>query len=552
MGFLNDHPMAATAIALVTVIVGRFLYNFAYWRLRMRNLPGPPHSLLFGHIIPIGKLSMKLPQRAHPHYQPLYLTQEYNLPSIFYMDLYPLDHPVMVVMDPEAATEIAEKVQLNKHGSLRNILAPLMGHENLIVSNGAFWKQWRAIFNPGFSVQHLMTQVSTIVDCVETFVDILDEQAVKNKVFRLEEDATKVTIDIIGKVVCDHDFKSLTTNCDFVENMRNTLGWMTDIRSINPFHLYNPLRPILFKYYKNRMDSYIGKVLDDRFTGRVSSSEMKTRKRTGVDLALEAWAKESGQDVDSKTATMDPEFRKHAINQLETLMFAGHDTTASTICYCYYLLHQNPSALTNIRKELDDIFGSNVPAGDQLKKNPYLINQCEYTHAVVRETLRLWNPASTARVGNKDYFIRDKTTGEMLPTEGFLVWIPSMSMHRDPRYWTSPSSFQPERFLSENADKLTPNVWRPFEKGPRNCIGQELAYIELKIILAMTIREFDIRGAYEELGALNEDGSLWANDASFKKGPQTIFGDEPAYQILLAAAKPREGMPARVKRREQD
>jgi cytochrome P450 len=369
----------------------------------------------------------------------------------------------------------------------------------------------------------------------------------------MEEEATKVTIDVIGRAVCDHDFGYLLKNDnEFVTVMRKTLSWMPDTQSLNPFHRKNPLRSIMFKYYKYRMDTYIGRILDERFSARETNKQTKGRKKSGLDLALEEYFKETGQDVDSKIATMDADFRQNAIDNLLTLLFAGHDTTASTICYCYYLLHQNPKALAKIRQELDDIFGVGVDAGAQLKSSPYLINKCNYTLAVVKETLRLWSPASSVRQGRKDYFIKDPISGDMLPTDGVMVWPIPIGMHRDSRFWDEdPGLFMPERFMPENVDKLTPHVYRPFEKGPRNCIGQELALLEMKVVLALTVREFDIRGAYDEVDALQEDGTLWAQEKSWKTGPQEIF-DDPAYQVLLAAAKPREGMPMRVSRRSQE
>ncbi|KAF2738491.1 cytochrome P450 [Polyplosphaeria fusca] len=394
-----------------------------------------------------------------------------------------------------------------------------------------------------------MDQVPVIVDFGLIFVDILDKHAAKNEIFRLEEDATKMTIDVIGKVICDHDFNALSSENEFVGLMRKTIAWMPDTQSLDPFHQYHPFRHLYWNNYKKRMDNYIGKVLDERFASRDAHQPRKVKKKTGIDLALLEYFKESGEEVDSQTATMNADFRRHAINNLEVLLFAGHDTTASTICYCYYLLHKNPASLHMIRDELDRVFGASKAAAPQLQTNPHLINQCEYTLAVVKEVLRLYAPASTIRDGRKDLFIRDPTTGEMLPTEGSMVWVVAMSIHRDPQYWGEDvHEFKPERFLPENADKLVPNAWRPFEKGPRNCIGQELAMLELKIMLVMTIREFDIKSAYGELDTLNTDGSLWAAEKSFRGGVQECWGD-PAYQVLLAAAKPREGMPARVSRR---
>ena len=84
-----------------------------------------------------------------------------------------------------------------------------------------------------------------------------------------------------------------------------------------------------------------------------------------------------------------------------------------------------------------------------------------------------------------------------------------------------------------------------FSKGSRNCIGQELAIIETKVILAMTIRTFDFIPAFHELDKLKGDGSGYPSDTS---GVQEQFGDE-AYQVQLGTAKPREGMPCRLRLR---
>jgi hypothetical protein len=123
-------------------------------------------------------------------------------------------------------------------------------------------------------------------------------------------------------------------------------------------------------------------------------------------------------------------------------------------------------------------------------------------------------------------------------------------MHRSPRIWgPDANDFKPERFLPPQSESIPPNAYRPFEKGPRNCIGQELALIEMRIVLALTIREYDIRAAFDELDKLDGDGSIWATFGASKKGPQECYGDR-MYQVLMAAAKPAEGMPARIKRRD--
>lgn len=297
------------------------------------------------------------------------------------------------------------------------------------------------------------------------------------------------------------------------------------------------------------MDQYIGKVLDDGLSNSVGNRTVK--KKSGLNLALREYYKENGEDVDSGNLTMSADFRRNAIDQLLALLFAGHDTTASTLCYAYHMLSKHPDKLNKLRQELDDIFGTNGNTADQIKDNPYLINKAEYTLAVIKEILRLWTPASSIRRGSKDVFIKDPATGRKLPTEHCVVWIANISMHRSDRFFEDAEVFKPERFLPENIDKMNPEAVRFFERGPRNCIGQELALLEMKIVLALTVREFDIKTAFDELYKLDNDNTLWANEKSWKTGPQECFGDE-MYQVLLAAAKPREGHPVRVTRRNME
>lgn len=153
-------------------------------------------------------------------------------------------------------------------------------------------------------------------------------------------------------------------------------------------------------------------------------------------------------------------------------------------------------------------------------------------------------------MGQKDFFIKHPTTGDMIETDGLLIWNINMAMQRDQRVWGADADeFHPERFLPANASNLPPNAWAPFERGQRNCIGQELALIEMKVMLAMTLREFAFEAAYDQLDSLMCDGTAYAKNSSYRKGPQEVFGGERMYQILWSAAKPSEGMPARVKRR---
>ena len=114
--------------------------------------------------------------------------------------------------------------------------------------------------------------------------------------------------------------------------------------------------------------------------------------------------------------------------------------------------------------------------------------------------------------------------GHQYPTEGFTVGCTHQAMHREPLFWPQPDSFIPERWLVSDGDPLRPmkGAWRPFEWGPRNCIGQELALLELKLVMVMTLREFNITASYD----------AW-DHVQGKNEPRTV-NKERAYQVLEA------------------
>lgn len=120
-----------------------------------------------------------------------------------------------------------------------------------------------------------------------------------------------------------------------------------------------------------------------------------------------------------------------------------------------------------------------------------------------------------------------------------MLWSSNVGMHRNKRLWADPGVFRPQRWLSKAAPPEGANreAFVAFSKGPRNCVGQELAVLEIKMVLAIAIRRFDFMAAFNELDKLRGDGSGYPSDTT---GIQEEFGDE-AYQIQLGTAKPREG-----------
>jgi len=313
---------------------------------------------------------------------------------------------------------------------------------------------------------------------------------------------------------------------------------------------YNPFRPLVLWFNTREMNNYLSPELDTRFAiHRTPSHDTDiSRSKSVIDLALTAYL--SGKTVsgdkitlptsaptknqNEKPNTLSPKMKSFLMNQIKLFLFSGHDTTSSALCYTLHLLHTHPSALSRLRLEHTAVFG-NAPASAAplLKQNPYLLNQLPFTTALIKESLRLFPPASTTRAGEPGFAIT-APSGKQYPTHNFLIWLVPHAVQRDPAYWPRADDFLPERWLAAPGDPLHPvkGAWRPFEHGARACIGQELSMVEMKIMLVMVAREFEISDAYGEV------------DAREGKGPGTVEG-ERAYQVQMG--QPWGNLPCRVK-----
>jgi len=503
----------------------------------------------------MGKVVAQQPGSAAPQTYPSFIKEYYNLGDWFVFDPWPFGPVTLVTLSPEMAHEFTVKQSMPKHPVVDDFMQNFGGAGNMVSSEGAQWKKWRSAFNPGFSAAYLMTLVPSIVDNCDVFSSIMLARAKTNELFRMESATTNLTVDIIGKVVLDHDLKSQLHPNELVDSFISQTRWTPIGVQFNPIELIDIRMPIMLAWNNFKMNRYIGRLLDERFSTRNARHEATGGKRQKyvIDLALESYLKEaSGSAADKKdVAHMDPAFRTAAISNIKTFLFAGHDTTSSTICYAYYYLSQNPAMLARIRAEHDAVFGPDpAQASAQLKENAHLLNKLEYTTAVIKESLRLQPPASTVRVGQEDFYLHDPETGAPIPTANFMLWAVDVGLHRNPAHWNDPHTFDPERFLQKSSDgKPEPAnpAYVPFSKGPRNCIGQELAMIESRIILALTMRLFDFSPAYDEIRVLNGDG--YGRGESAAEAAMRQFGDQ-AWQVQKGTAKPRGGMPCRLRVRE--
>ena len=488
--------------------------------------PMPPWNPILGHLHFLYKIVSTLPKDVNPLYQPDMIRRRLpDLGPIYYLDTWPFGPQILVVTSTHGLYQISQEHSLPKYPALKEFIRPIAGGLDLVTMEGPVWKRWRGIFNPGFSANYLMTLTSSIVEETDRFCEILRGFSQDRRLFHMKDLTDNLTMDIIGRIVMSDLTMEMTSNFywqfdrnvklgsqtysnPLVVSLRMQVKWLTFGSDINPFTRYNPLRPLVHWYNTRRMDRYITPKVEKRFMDLKYDSRSDKSNKSILDLVLTTYLSENER---KEVHDMDPTFKSFTISQVKLFLFAGHDTTSSTVCYIFYILATNPTALALVRAEHDSVVGLDTSkTASTISSDPFLLNKLPYTLAVIKEVMRLYPAVSSTRVGEPNFSVTDDQ-GRHFPTDGFLVWDNPQAIHRDPAYWPRPDEFVPERWLVEPGDPLHPGVkgaWRPFSQGPRNCIGQELAVMEMKVIMVMTARTFDIALAYEEYDRKNRMGGI--------------------------------------------
>lgn len=533
---LTDHTSVPVAFATVLFLAFfRFLLKLfqarsTIWRLRNQGLSMPPWNPIIGHLYFCYKVASALPKDAHPNYLPDMIRRKMpDLGPIYYLDTWPFGPQMLVVASTRGLYQITQEHSLPKYHALKQFLQPITEGLDIVTMEGDLWKTWRGIFNPGFSASHLMNLTRSLVEETNKFCDVLQKRLKDQKTFQMKDLTDNLTMDIIGRVVLDTELDSQKQSNPLVDALRMQVRWLTFGADVNPVTRYNPIRPLVHWYNLRRMNNYVSREIENR-VAQLQNQEDHSAKgnKSIIDLVLTTYMAE---DAARKTQVMDRTFKKFTMSQIKLFLFSGHDTTSSTVCYIFYVLATNPAILGRVRDEHASIIDPDASKISSLiATDPFLLNKLPYTLAVIKETLRMYPAVSSVRAGEPNINVSDDT-GRLFPTAGFLVWANPQPIHRDPAYWKQADDFLPERWLVTPGDPLYPvkGAWRPFEHGPRNCIGQELAMLEIKVIMVMTVRRFEVDLMYEEL-----DGA---------KGTRTVYGQR-GYQIQRA--QPSDDLPCRV------
>ncbi len=365
-----------------------------------------------------------------------------------------------VVFHPDTIEDVlVNKARMYHKGRILQANKFLFG-EGLLTSEGDFWLRQRRLSQPAFHRERIAGYAATMADYTEQMVAKWRAGEERD----IHAEMMSLALRIVGKTLFDadvtRDAKEVGETLDVLLKIGADFGKTVLI----PLWIPTP-RNLRAKAGVRRLERIIYRIIAER-----RASALKGELHSGDLLSLLLQV----QDDDGSRMN-DRQLRDETI----TLFLAGHETTASTLSWTWWLLAQNPAMEKRLHDELEGMLGGRAPAMDDLPKLPFLGH-------VLSESLRLYPPAwGIARLAEEEHEIAGYP---VLPGYGMATaqWV----VHRDPRWFEAPLEFRPQRWENGLAKQLPRFAYFPFGGGPRQCIGNTFALMEASIVLATVAQKF--------------------------------------------------------------
>lgn len=333
--------------------------------------------------------------------------------------------------------------------------------EGLVTSEGELWKRQRRLAAPALQRRQIEVYARTMVECAADYA----EQLVDGANVDVHTDVSAITIRIVVRTLFDADV------ADEVAEVERCLDTVLNVfdseihtwRYFLPQFVPTPARKSFARAARS-LDTIISRYIDLERQRGAAGDHLLARLMAATD--------EEGSSMDA-TQLRD---------EVMTMFAAGHETTAVALTNTAWLLDQNPESAAKLDDELSRVLGDRDPTLDDLPK-------LEYCGAVIRESLRLHPPAwIIGREPQKEIEVGGYTVGK-----GDQILIPIRAMHHSERWFDQATEFVPERWLDGLEARLPKFVYMPFGGGPRVCIGNHFAMMELVLVLATLRRRLTYR-----------------------------------------------------------
>ena len=369
--------------------------------------------------------------------------------------------PIFLINHPDLIKDVlvTHQKQFKKGRGLERA-KKLLG-EGLLTSEGKEHLRQRRLIQPAFHRQRMVAYGEAMTQYAKQMRDRWQDGQTRD----IAEEMMTLTLAIVGRTLFDAEVES---------EAQEIGGALAEVIAL--FHtLMLPFADLLeklplpavrrFRAARARLDATIYRLIQEH-------------RASGIDRGDLLSILMLTQDEDDGGHMTDLQVRDEAM----TLFLAGHETTANALTWTWYLLSQNPEAEARFHTELDSVLAGRLPT-------PKDLPQLTYTRRVLAESLRLYCPAWViGRRALTEY----QVCGYTLP-EGSIVLVSQAVMHRDPRFYSDPDRFDPDRWLPEAEAARPKFTFFPFGGGPRVCIGEQFAWMEGILLLATLGSQWRLR-----------------------------------------------------------
>ena len=348
-------------------------------------------------------------------------------------------------------------------------LGLLLG-KGLVTSRGELWRKQRRIAQPAFYKKSLQSLFEAMREVTDQYLSELKGK--EGKVVDISQEMMSVTARIAMKSLFGADMKG-----DLLE-IYNCISYA---QAYTTGRIFNPLSiPFTYVNGKHRKFRKHKRVLDDLLGGLITERrKSEVEHHDFLQMLLDARYEDTGEPME----------HRQLLDELVTIFSAGHETSANGMAFILYQLAQSPEVVEKLRAEADSIIGENMPNFED-------ISELGYTKQVIEEGMRLFPPVWTVGRYAKE---TDEWNGHRIE-KNMVVVNNIYNLHRHPDLWENPERFDPSRFTPEKVKARPRTHYLPFGAGPRMCIGNHFAMMEMTLLLPLLIRDFNFQ--------LNDPNSL--------------------------------------------
>jgi cytochrome P450 len=408
--------------------------------------PGPKGTPIMGVMRDFNSDQLGFIERTREEYGDIVWMRFLYVPAIF------LYHP-----DEVEYVLVTNAKNFIKSMSLRSNFFQRMVGNGLLTSQGEEWKRQRRLSQPAFHRERVASYGQVMVDYAERLTAKWNEGDNRD----VHRDMMRLTLEIVVQCLFSADVSSDVDHVgatlkELVKPFASqaTLGWILNNRLPTPTHLR-------FHALAKKIDKVVYRIISER---RASGED----KGDLLSMLLAA------RDEDGSRMN-DRQLR----DEVMTLFLAGHETTALTLAWSWYLLGTNPEAERKFHAELDEVLGGRAATMADLSR-------LKYTEQIAKECMRLYPPA----YGLGREAINDCEIGGYRVPAGTQVFMFQWATQRDSRFYVEPESFRPERWTEDFVDQWPKYAYFPFGGGPRACIGASFAMMEIILGLAAIGQKF--------------------------------------------------------------